>query len=178
MSRYNLRTMSALCQLHEDIDARVQAIRGSRPDWLCCKECDNCCRRLADVPQLSGAEWALLREGLEMLPRERLQTISQDISNLAGSKSRPIVCPLLDQPTGACMVYAQRPVACRTYGFYVQRELGLYCQDIESRVADGTLADVVWGSHDSIDHRLGGLGETLTLTKWFELWENERQWKL
>lgn len=28
------------------------------------------------------------------------------------------------------------------------------------------------------DHRLGGLGETLTLTKWFERWESERQWKL
>jgi Fe-S-cluster containining protein len=76
------------------------------------------------------------------------------------------------------MVYAQRPVACRTYGFYVQRELGLYCQDIESRVTDGTLADVVWGNHDAIDHRLGGLGETLALTEWFERWENEEQWKL
>jgi Fe-S-cluster containining protein len=165
--------MSELCQLHEDIDARVQAIRGSRPDWLCCKECDNCCRRLADVPQLSGAEWALLREGLEMLPRERLQKISQDISVLDNQSSRPIVCPLLDPPTGACMVYAYRPVACRTYGFYVQRELGLYCQDIESRVADGILADVVWGNHDAIDHRLGGLGEALALTAWFERWENE-----
>ncbi len=44
--------------------------------------------------------------------------------------------------------YAQRPVACRTYGFYVQRELGLYCGDIEARVAGGELADVVWGNHD------------------------------
>ena len=40
------------------------------------------------------------------------------------------------------------PVACRTYGFYVQRDLGLYCRDIENRVA--------------------GLGEALPLTEWCE----------
>jgi Fe-S-cluster containining protein len=93
---------------------------------------------------------------------------------LAGQQTRPIVCPLLDQPTGACMVYAQRPVACRSYGFYVQRELGLYCQGIESRVAEGALADVVWGNHDAIDHRLGGLGEILALTEWFDRWATEK----
>jgi Fe-S-cluster containining protein len=166
--------MTALCQLHDDIDVRVQAIRGSRPDWLCGKGCDSCCRNLAEVPQLSEAEWILLRKGLVTLPQEHLRKVSQNLSILGSQPSRPIVCPLLDQPTGACMVYAQRPVACRTYGFYVQRELGLYCHNIESRVADGTLADVVWGNHDAIDHRLGGLGETLALTAWFKRWENEK----
>ena len=166
--------MTALPQLHADIDARVQTIRESRPDWLCGKGCDRCCRRLSEVPRLSSAEWTLLQDGLETLSQEHRQKVSWDISILAEQKCRPIVCPLLDQLTGACMVYAQRPVACRTYGFYVQRELGLYCQDIESRVADGTLADVVWGNHDAIDYCLGGLGETLTLTEWFERWENER----
>jgi Fe-S-cluster containining protein len=126
-----------LSQLHTDIDARAQNILEMRPDWLCRKGCDTCCRRLADVPQLSEAEWGLLREGLLVLPQERLQKVRQDMAFLAGQPPRPIVCPLLDQPTGACMVYAQRPVACRTYGFYVQRELGLYCPDIESRVAEG-----------------------------------------
>jgi len=174
LSRYNLHNMTVLSQLHADIDARVQNICGSRPDWLCGKGCDSCCRRLAEVPQLTGAEWGLLREGLAALPPERLRTISRDMAVLAGQPPRPIVCPLLDQPTSACTVYAQRPVACRTYGFYVQRELGLYCQDIESRVADGTLADVVLGNHDAIDHRLGELGEILALTEWFEHWESEK----
>ncbi|MDD5364258.1 MAG: YkgJ family cysteine cluster protein [Gallionellaceae bacterium] len=164
--------MTALSQLHADIDVRVQDIRGSRPDWLCGKGCDSCCRRLAEVPQLSGAEWGLLREGLAALPRERLRAVSRDMAILASQPTRPIVCPLLDQPAGECMVYAQRPVACRTYGFFVQRELGLYCQDIESLVADGALADVVWGNHDAIDHRLGELGDNLALTEWFERWES------
>ena len=163
--------MTTLAQLHFDIDLRVQSIRRDRPDWLCGKGCDSCCRRLADVPRLTVAEWDLLQQGLAELPPERLQEIGRDMTALAGQGARPVVCPLLDLSSGACPVYAQRPVACRTYGFYVQRGLGLYCPDIESRVADGALADVVWGNHDAVDHRLAGLGEPRPLTEWFERWE-------
>ena len=59
--------MTPLAQLHADIDVRVQTIREDRSDWLCGKGCDSCCRRLADVPQLTLAEWDLLREGLTVL---------------------------------------------------------------------------------------------------------------
>jgi len=69
-----------------------------------------------------------------------------------------------------CLVYAQRPVACRTYGFYVQRDLVLYCKEIESCVTDGALAEVVWGNHDIIDHQLRDLGEPRDLTEWFDGW--------
>lgn len=167
--------MTALAQLHADIDARVESIRGNRPDWLCGKGCDGCCRRLADVPRLTAAEWALLREGLAALAPERLREIGLDVAALASQPlviqhARPVVCPLLDRVSGVCPVYAQRPVACRTYGFYVQRELGLYCSDIESRVAAGALTDVVWGNQDAIDRRLAGLGESLALTEWFARW--------
>jgi Fe-S-cluster containining protein len=162
--------MTTLAQLHVDIDVRVQTIRGDRAAWLCGKGCDSCCRRLANVPQLTSAEWDLLREGLTELPPERLQEIRRNMAALTSQRSRPITCPLLDLDTGACPVYTQRPVACRTYGFYVQRDLGLYCHDIESRVADGTLADVVWGNHDAIDHQLASLGEIRALTDWFERW--------
>jgi uncharacterized protein len=165
--------MTPLSRLLADIDVRVQSIRENRPDWLCGKGCDSCCRRLADVPQLTAAEWGLLQEGLAALPQEYLRTIGERMTGITGQPSRPVICPLLDQSSGACPVYAQRPVACRTYGFYVQRELGLYCHDIESRVADATLADVVWGNHDAIDHRLAGLGELRALTEWFERWEGK-----
>jgi hypothetical protein len=59
---------------------------------------------------------------------------------------------------------------CRSYGFYVQRDKGLYCHDIEMKVADGALPDVVWGNHDAIDQRLADLGVTRTMTDWFEAW--------
>ena len=162
--------MPALSRLHLEIDARVQSIRENHPDWLCGKGCDQCCRRLADVPQLTATEWALLRDGLAALTPPSLQEISRKMAALAAAAARPIVCPLLDPSTGACPVYAQRPVACRTYGFYAQRDLGLYCHDIESRVDNGRLADVVWGNHDAIDQRLAGFGESRPLTAWFADW--------
>lgn len=162
--------MNTLSQLHAEIEARVQGIRDSRSDWLCGKGCDGCCRRLADIPQLTAAEWALLQQGLTLLAPEQLRQIRRTVADLADQTSRPVICPLLDHSTGACPVYAQRPVACRSYGFYVQRELGLYCAEIESQVACGTLDDVVWGNHDAIDRQLAGLGECRALTEWFKSW--------
>lgn len=162
----------ALARLHLEIDARVQNIRENHPDWLCGKGCDQCCRWLAAVPQLTITEWELLRDGLAALAPAELQEIGRKVAALAVSAARPVVCPLLDQSTGACPVYAQRPVACRSYGFYAQRELGLYCHDIESQVDEGRLADVVWGNHDAIDQRLASLGESRSLTEWFASWES------
>jgi Fe-S-cluster containining protein len=164
---------SELSELHADIDDRVQNIRDGHADWLCGKGCDTCCKRLAEVPRLTSSEWALLRKGLTGLPPDRLDEISQAIAALAGSTSRPVVCPLLDHATGACPVYLHRPVACRTYGFYMQRDLGLFCRDIENLVAEGALPDVVWGNHDAIDRRLAGLGESRPLTEWFANWQLE-----
>lgn len=163
--------MTRLIQLHTDIDARVETIVKDHADWLCRKGCDGCCRRLAEVPRLTAAEWDWLRVGLATLSPELFGEISQRIAVLP--KSRPIVCPLLDQEAGACQVYAHRPVACRTYGFYVQRELGLYCKDIEARVTAGDWADVVWGNHDAIDRNLGELGESRELTELFEDWNSD-----
>ncbi len=159
--------MNTLPQLHDDIEARVQLIRDNHPDWLCGLGCDGCCRRLAEIPLLTKAEWDLLWEALAALPQEQFREIGQDIAALAEQSSRPIVCPLLDRSAGACRVYAHRPVACRTYGFYVQRDKGLYCKDIESRVAGGDWAEAVWGNQDAIDRQLCGLGDTRELTEWF-----------
>jgi Fe-S-cluster containining protein len=162
--------MNALTHLHADIETRVDAIREDNSDWLCGLGCDGCCHRLSEIPLLTAAEWDLLKEGLAELPPEHLQKIGIDITALTEQTSRPVVCPMLDRSTRACRVYAYRPVACRTYGFYVQRDKGLYCKDIELRVADGDWAEVVWGNQDAIDHRLSGLGDVRELTDWFAHW--------
>lgn len=162
---------AGLARLHTEIDDRVARIRESQPEWLCGKGCDQCCRRLAEIPQLSAAEWERLRQGLAGLVPELLQQIRRAVAALASETSRPLTCPLLDQTSGACRVYVQRPVACRTYGFYVQREKGLYCGEIEKQVADGGLADVVWGNHDAVDQQLAKLGESRLLTDWFAAWQ-------
>jgi len=164
--------MISLTELHTDIDTRAEQIRSEHPDWLCRSGCEGCCHRLAEIPQLTTAEWALLREGLSLLPEDLLQTIGQSVAALAEQQTRPIVCPFLNRSTGTCRVYPYRPIACRTYGFYVQRDKGLYCKDIESQVAGGMLADVVWGNHAAIDQKLKCAGETRELTEWFAL-ENQ-----
>lgn len=166
--------MNPLIQLHSDIDRRVDFIRAETPDWLCGKGCANCCRKLSDVPLLTAAEWSLLQEGLVALPAERLAQVSEAMARLVSQPTHPVVCPMLDQVSNACPVYAQRPVACRTYGFYVQRELGLYCGDIEAQVAEGKLAEVVWGNHDVIERELATLGEVRALTEWFARWQKEQ----
>lgn len=162
-----------LHRLHLDIDARVAAVRDGRPDWPCAKGCDRCCRSLADMPRLTPPEWALLREGLAGLPAAALDAIGRRIAALAAAPSAPLTCPLLDAASGACRVYPQRPVACRSYGFYVQRERGLYCGEIEAGVAAGGLDDVVWGNHDAIDRSLAALGAARTLAEWFVEWVAE-----
>lgn len=164
--------MTQLAQLHGDIDRRVETILEDHSDWLCTKGCDQCCRQLAEVPQLTLAEWNLLREGLQKLTPDQLQEISKNMAII--SQPRPITCPMLDLAAGTCPVYAQRPVACRTYGFYAQRDKGLYCHEIETRVDNGTWAEVVWGNHDAIDQQLADLGESRALTDWYEAWILEK----
>ena len=165
---------TALHEIHLAIDQRVAHIRAENPDWLCAKGCANCCRRLAEVPPLTEAEWLLLREGLAALPVAQLARIAQRMSAMAQQTTRPLTCPMLDEATNACPVYAQRPVACRSYGFYVQRELGLYCGDIQAQEAEGRLAGVVWGNHDVIDRALAGMGSVRPLTEWFAAWQKEQ----
>lgn len=164
--------IASLFEIHADIDTRVGLIRDDRPDWLCGKGCDNCCRRLADVPLLTRAEWDLLREGLAVLAASQLDEIAGKIRVMTDTVGRPLVCPLLDETTGACPVYAHRPVACRSYGFYVDRGLGLYCRDIEALVTAGKLDDVVWGNHEVIERRLTTLEPGRPLTEWFVAWRH------
>ncbi len=159
-----------LNQLHAEIAQRVTAITQEHPDWPCRKGCGNCCRQLARIPQLTQAEWMLLQRGLMALPEAELAAVARGVASLAVAVPAPVTCPLLDLERDACRVYAQRPVACRTYGFYVQRDKGLYCQDILQQVERGERKDVVWGNQDGIDRQLASLGGTRALTDWFQEW--------
>ena len=132
-----------LSQLHAEIAQRVTAITREHPDWLCRKGCGNCCRQLARIPHLTQAEWMLLQQGLLTLPNGELAAVAREVANQAVAGPAPVTCPLLDIERDACRVYAQRPVACRTYGFYVQRDKGLYCPDILQQVEGSEREDVV-----------------------------------
>ena len=147
--------------LHDEIDARVQAIVSGQTDWPCRRGCDDCCRNLAEPPHLTADEWLLLAEAIAALPDERRGSIAQAFTER--SEGRALRgCPLLE--AGACAVYAARPIACRTYGFYAARDGGRWCERIESRERD----EVVFGNHDAIELRLrSASGAGRSVLEWY-----------
>lgn len=155
--------LETLAALDAEVETRVAAIRADHPDWLCGKGCDACCRRLATLPQLTPPEAERLRAALAALPVAEIATIRRRLAALRPAPAAPVTCPLLDPQSGACPVYAARPLACRSYGFYVERDTGLYCAEIEAQVAAGAHPDVIWGNQESLERRLATLGETRPL---------------
>lgn len=122
------------------------------------------------------AEWEVLQEGLKTLTPEVRQHVDARIADLVaaeheGRLPRHITCPMLDEQEGACRVYAHRPAACRTYGFYVERGIGLHCEMITEAVAAHPAPEdaVVWGNAESVDYALARLPlaeAPLPLTAW------------
>jgi len=155
--------MAGLHQIQAGVRLRTEEITALYPHWPCHKGCDDCCRRLASVPQVSQAEWELIDAALHALPSEIAE---QARCRIRESKrdSRPVICPLLDTRSGACLVYDARPVACRAYGFYAERRTVLGCARIETIA--GQFPDVVWGNHETLDHRLNALGEAAPVWEW------------
>ncbi len=108
--------------------------------------------------RLARPEWERLAEYVSNFEEEVQRTIAARLAT-------PRVCALLDPSTGACMVYPVRPIACRSYGFYVGRDGGRWCAIIEEQPE---LTDsVVLGNHTALEHSLAALGETATLADWW-----------
>jgi Fe-S-cluster containining protein len=116
---------------------------------------------------MTEAELRLLETGLRELPAAVQENVRQRIASMAAQDHRPYMCPFLSEESGACRVYAYRPVACRTYGFYVERQEGLYCTQIREEVDQGEFAGVVWGNQFAIERCLHQLGARIRLTEWF-----------
>ncbi len=162
----------ALVSLYERIAARCREIGARVP---CRPGCDSCCRRLAQPPQLTGAEWEHLRQQLALLSPDCLLEVRQRVDELRAQAQAPepprhFVCPLLDREGGRCLTYLGRPAACRTYGYYLTRGQGLFCERmVELQSGE---SDVIWGNHDAVEAELVRLfGEQRTLPEWFEQWQ-------
>ena len=152
--------MTQLHQIQETVGLRVREITSGHAGWPCRKGCDDCCRQLAEAPRVSRPEWRLIDAALKALPAETAGAVRRRIRKSA-SAVRPAVCPLLDAESGACLVYEARPIACRSYGFYAEREYVLGCFRIRA-IADER-PDVVWGNHAALGSELRLLGEAAEL---------------
>ena len=112
---------------------------------------------------MSRPEWQSISEALSALPTGVAEAARRRIRGSV-AVSRPVVCPLLDTDSGTCLVYAARPVACRAYGFYAERQFVLGCGRIEE--IGGQTPDVTWGNHAALEDELGSLGPALELAEW------------
>ena len=153
--------MSRLYQIQEAVRQRAEEIAAIHGNWPCRKGCDDCCRHLASVPKITREEWERIVAALDRLPAE---AAAQALCRIRGCHSQPSICPLLDLDTGCCLVYEARPLACRAYGFYAERESVLGCHRIESIAAE--CPDVVWGNHATLEERLSSLGPSADLWEW------------
>lgn len=116
---------SALLKVFSDYDtANARAINALYEKPPCQKGCSACCYEIVDTlpveAELIRAE-AIRRDiGLRdrlMLWREAALRASQFTSQPVPSDyfSAHLACPLLDQTSGACLVYDVRPMACRAH---------------------------------------------------------------
>lgn len=157
---------SALNIIDGEVGARVAAISAER-EWCCRRGCDSCCRNLAAPLVISEPEYLRLRDALETIPENIRAEITERIANIARTE-RPYVCAFLDRSRGECSVYDARPVACRSFGFYVGRDGGRWCNDVERFVEGGGADGVVLGNHDALELRLTReLGPTRPVDEWF-----------
>jgi uncharacterized protein len=135
---------------------RANEITTRYADWPCRKGCADCCRSLARPPELSEIEWREVEAGLALLPAAIRSEVE---ARRARHGEPPQTCAFLDQASGACLIYAHRPIVCRTYGFYMDdRGIGFYCGLIRRRVEAGEFAEAVWGNHSACEHGLDALG--------------------
>jgi Fe-S-cluster containining protein len=115
---------------------------------------------------VTKTEWERLEPALSDAQKERLRS---------PIGPAPVTCPLLGDD-GACTVYAVRPIACRTYGFYVgrvphtarapegraERDAGLHCAKVTEAVGE---TPVVWGNGEAIAQDLRAHGPERSLAE-------------
>jgi Fe-S-cluster containining protein len=147
------------------IDARAQATRAAHAWWPCAEGCDHCCRSLPRLPVITRAEWERLREALATLPADVQDGVRA--RTLEVREATPVICPMLDRSRGSCLVYGARPIACRTYGFYTERDAGLHCNKVSDAVDEHAgEGPVLWGNGEAIAADMKSFGEAASLVEW------------
>lgn len=144
--------------LSDEVAGTTARIVENQPEWPCRRGCDHCCRSLSSPMRMTEPEWERLAEGLAELD-------DGAHSGIRGRLDEPRICALLDRTSGACMVYAARPIACRAYGFYAGRDGGRWCEAVEQR--DDLTSSVILGNHDVLESALETLGASRTLADWW-----------
>ncbi|NUO50130.1 MAG: YkgJ family cysteine cluster protein [Polyangiaceae bacterium] len=155
----------SLVVLDAEIDARVADTRRAHGYWPCKEGCDLCCRSLPRLPVITEPEWRRLRVAIDRLDASVVEQVRARLSS--APERGPLTCPLLDPERGACLVYEARPIACRTYGYYTERDAGLHCERVTRAIDEhGEGAAILWGNGEAILRELDEHGEAVSLREW------------
>lgn len=155
-----LTNLDRICQV---VANRVERIASNHAFWPCRRGCDDCCRSLASVPRVSQPEWRCIAKAIDEMPAAVGCELRQRIRDSAFA-SRPVTCPLLEASTGSCLIYDARPIACRSYGFYAERDKVLGCDCIVT--ISQQKPDVIWGNHPALEEQMDDLGPAAELFIW------------
>ena len=154
-----------LTVLDARVEARAKATRDVHTWWPCAEGCDHCCRSLPHLPTITKPEWERLRDAITALSAADRDEIASRTA--AAPASGPLTCPMLDLERGSCLVYEARPIACRTYGFYTERDAGLHCNEVTRAVEQHAgEAPVVWGNGEAIADDMKPFGKVASLREW------------
>ena len=94
-------------------DAFEAAAAPYKADAACAKGCAFCCTDAGSI-HITTLEGLVIRRRIEQLPRSRQVTVKKSLTADMKRRERtqPSACPLL-MKNRACMIYDQRPFACR-----------------------------------------------------------------
>lgn len=151
-------------------EQRADATRAEHAFWPCAPGCADCCRSLSTAPRVTEPEWRRIAEALSSWPEEERREVIAKVMAL-GARG-PLVCPFLAEPQGLCRLYEARPLECRTYGYYTERDGGLHCNTVSEAVAraeaeGGEPPAVVWGNGEAFARDAArALGEARPLAAW------------
>lgn len=110
------QALQRLKTLYAEIDSALDDFGTMHPHLACPQSCHRCCTEAA--PLVSELEFVFLRAAFEQLEaslRQQVLRRAQDArAQLEASADDRLTCPLLHQ--GRCLVYAQRPYLCRSFG--------------------------------------------------------------
>jgi Fe-S-cluster containining protein len=171
-----------LLRLYDEVQGRNAALAEAHPSWPCARGCGACCSTLARVPELTRSEWLLFEAALLALPEAerracltaahrlgeqlRQRALATRAAGRDPSDEGPCACPLYNAAEQVCRVYAARPLACRSYGFYAGRSHDAWCSLVATHVAE-VRDSLVLGNHDALEARLLRLdGERRDLLAW------------
>ena len=157
--------------IDESIAKRCSSITAERPWWPCTRGCADCCRRLADLPEMTAAEWERIEAALLELEKEVRAQLLAGVERMLAAKrggTQFVACAFLDDEAGACQIYEARPAACRTYGFFVAGPRELWCSKIDAALESNQAEAITWGNHHGVERRLTArFGPRITMEAWW-----------